>query len=147
MKIAGEKLLLRLWDTVTEKGIGGLLKPWQIRRVGKALNESRRVEKLMLAQTEMDAKDIRAGRKQLAPGGALLLKPMPNSDQVYLSPQVDSIDPAIPNIISLANVSQGSRIAQAALEEINISRAIYNILHVHVHVTSSKVIGPPSWFN
>ena len=28
----GEGLLIKLWETLAEKGIGGLLKPWQMKR-------------------------------------------------------------------------------------------------------------------
>jgi hypothetical protein len=32
-KIPGERLMIKIWGTVTEGGIGGLLSPWQIKRV------------------------------------------------------------------------------------------------------------------
>ena len=59
----GEKLLIRLWETVTEKGIGALLRPWQIRREGRALVDVRREELLVIAQTEQDVKAIQSGQK------------------------------------------------------------------------------------
>ena len=61
----GEKLIIRLWETLSEKGIGSLLKPWQIKREGIAHLEVRRVELLALAQIEKDAEDIRTGQKRL----------------------------------------------------------------------------------
>jgi hypothetical protein len=61
----GEQLIIRLWETLAEKGIGSLLKPWQIKREGLAHIEVRRVELLALAQTEKDAEDIHTGRKSL----------------------------------------------------------------------------------
>jgi hypothetical protein len=69
----GEKLVLKLWETLAEKGIGSLLSPWQLKREGRARNEVRRDELLMLAQAEMDAADVRAGRKQLRRDGTLML--------------------------------------------------------------------------
>ena len=36
MEFPGEKLVIRLWETVTEKGIGSWLRPWQNRREGRA---------------------------------------------------------------------------------------------------------------
>jgi len=61
----GEQLIIRLWETLSEKGIGSLLKPWQIKREGLAHLEVRRAELLALAQTEKDAEDIRTGQKSL----------------------------------------------------------------------------------
>jgi hypothetical protein len=69
----GEKLVLKLWETLAEKGIGSLLSPWQLKREGRARNEVRRDELLMLAQAERDAADVRAGRKQLRRDGTLML--------------------------------------------------------------------------
>jgi len=31
VEIPGEKLVLKLWDTIADKGIGSLLKPWPCR--------------------------------------------------------------------------------------------------------------------
>jgi Protein of unknown function (DUF2806) len=72
VEIPGEKLAIKIWETLTEKGIGGLLTPWQMRREGRAQAEVRRHEKLILAQAEKDAQDILAGRKTLDTGGKLL---------------------------------------------------------------------------
>lgn len=73
MDFPGEKLVIKLWETLAEKGIGSLLTPWQTKRDGRARNEVRRDELLMLAQAEMDAADVRSGRKQLRRDGTLLL--------------------------------------------------------------------------
>ena len=65
MEAPGEKLLNRLWDTIFDKGIGGLLAPWQTRRKHRAAIDGMRQELLNLAQAEQDIKDIRAGRRAL----------------------------------------------------------------------------------
>ena len=75
MDVPGEKLLIRLWKTVTEKGIGSLLRPWQTRREGKARIAVQRDELLWLAQTERDVENIRSGRKTLTADGQLLELP------------------------------------------------------------------------
>ena len=36
MEAPGEKLIIKLWESIADKGIGSLLKPWQIRREGRA---------------------------------------------------------------------------------------------------------------
>jgi RNAse (barnase) inhibitor barstar len=60
----GEKLLIKIWQTLIKEGIGSLLVPWQIKREGKAHLEVRRDELLMLAQAEKDVIDIREGKKE-----------------------------------------------------------------------------------
>ncbi len=42
MDLPGEKLLIKMWETLVERGIGGLLTPWQTIREGRAMNEVRR---------------------------------------------------------------------------------------------------------
>jgi hypothetical protein len=120
MDLPGEKLVIKLWETLAEKGIGSLLSPWQAGREGRARNDVRRQEILMLAQAETDAADIRAGRKQLRQDGTLLL----TNSQPPNSPEVEGrIEPTL----SLANaVDYGNRAAAAAAarSEINSARAI-----------------------
>ena len=60
----GEKVINRVIDAL-ENGIGGALRPWQIRRVGKANAEARAEERLLLEQAELDIADLKAGRKRL----------------------------------------------------------------------------------
>ena len=75
MEFPGEKLVIRLWETVTEKGIGSWLRPWQNRREGRAQIDVQREARLVFAQTEQDIQDIRSGRKTLAPDGQLVELP------------------------------------------------------------------------
>lgn len=62
MNAPGERLLIRLWETL-EKALGGLMSPWQIRRIGQARAASQRDEMLSLAQVERDIEEIRSGHK------------------------------------------------------------------------------------
>ena len=64
LTLPGEKLLVRLWETVAQKGVSALLRPWQLRREGRALADVRREDSLSLAQTELDVEHIRSGRKR-----------------------------------------------------------------------------------
>jgi hypothetical protein len=82
LEFPGEKLVVKLWETVAEKGIGSLLAPWQVKREGRARSEVRRDELLMLAQAEKDAADVRAGRKQLRKDGTLMLASTTDPDLV-----------------------------------------------------------------
>ena len=72
----GEKLLIKIIDTL-EKGVGTLGRPWQITRDGKARAEMLRLEKLAIAQAEVEAEEIRQGRKGLV-NGELLALPAPS---------------------------------------------------------------------
>jgi len=61
MKFPGEKLIIKLWDTLADNGIGSLLKPWQIRREAEAQADSL----LVISQAEKLAQEIRDGEKQV----------------------------------------------------------------------------------
>lgn len=123
MEIPGEKLVIKLWETLAEKGIGSLLAPWQAIREGKARNEVRRAELLMLAQAEVDVAEIRAGRKCLEADGSLRLLPAPNSRADPVIQSDGQIEPRV-NFGSLAEVSARVNAAQEARKEINVSKAI-----------------------
>lgn len=66
MKVPGEELIIALWKTVAEKGVGGLWKPYQMRREGLATAEIQRRERLLLAQTEREVEEIRSGQKNVS---------------------------------------------------------------------------------
>jgi hypothetical protein len=68
----GEKLAIKIWETVTEKGIGGLLSPWQIKHEGRATAEVRRQELLLEEQARQELEGVRAGRKRLDRRGRLV---------------------------------------------------------------------------
>ena len=70
--LPGERLAIKIWQTITDGGIGGLLSPWQIRRIGRARSDVRRQEIQTLAQAKRDAADILAGRKTLDETGRLI---------------------------------------------------------------------------
>jgi hypothetical protein len=71
-RLPGERLAIKIWETVTERGVGGLLSPWQIRRLGKAHADVHRLEIQTLAQAHRDKIDILAGRKTLDESGQLI---------------------------------------------------------------------------
>lgn len=85
MDAPGEKLLIKLWETLTEKGIGSLLKPWQIRREGKAIAEVQAESILMLAKAEKTAESIRLS--QINPEYAVLQ--LANKGRTKVEPKLD----------------------------------------------------------
>lgn len=124
MDFPGEKLVLKLWETLAEKGIGSLLTPWQVKREGRARNEVRRDELLMLAQAEKDAADVRAGRKQLRQDGTLMLTS--TADTVLgcgETPLVARVEPTLglPDVMRAAEVSVA---VEHARKEINTAKAV-----------------------
>lgn len=124
MDFPGEKLVIKLWDTIAEKGIGSLLTPWQTRRDGRARNEVRREEMLMLAQAEKDAADIRSGRKQLHRDGTLLLTSNIEETVVRVEGQlVDRVEPTLglPDAIC---ASEKLAAVENARREINSTKAV-----------------------
>lgn len=61
MDYPGEKLLNKMWESLVDRGIGGLLKPLEIRREGKANTDVEIDRMLRLAQAEQTAEEIRKG--------------------------------------------------------------------------------------
>lgn len=61
MKFFGEDLIIKMWDSLIDRGVGGLLAPWQAKRMGSAEAEIRSYEKLRMAETEYQ---INAARKR-----------------------------------------------------------------------------------
>jgi hypothetical protein len=82
MDYPGEKLLLKMWETLAEKGVGSLLVPWQEKRVAEARTEIRRKEMLILAQAEREVESIKSG------GSTVNIK----SDIKLIAAQQESID-------------------------------------------------------
>lgn len=124
MEFFGEKLVIKMWDTLAEKGIGSLLTPWQTKREGLARNEVRRHEMLMLAQAEKDSEDVRAGRKQLGAGGTLLITSNVDHDVSKSKSQLNlRIEPTLllPDAI---RISQTTEAFEGARREINSAKAV-----------------------
>ena len=121
MEAPGEKLLIKLWETLAEKGIGSLLKPWQIRREGKALAETQAEALVTLASAEKLAVDIKLGK--YAPDNKTLLleqgitkreEPVINADAIAMLASKFKYDEAIRTEI---NATKAVLIAESILAE------------------------------
>lgn len=120
MEAPGEKLILRMWETLTDKGIGSLLRPWQMRREGRAAIDMRQEEMLRLAQAEADANAIRAGTRRLGPAGELLPVASvkePEPSQV-VGPPADEPRARVLKTVTEAIISDATR------REVNIARSV-----------------------
>jgi hypothetical protein len=122
MDFPGEKLVIKLWETLAEKGIGSLLSPWQATREGKARNVLRREELLLLAQAEVDAADIRAGRKRLEKNGSLRLL-VNDAAANNVTDQAERVEPTL-RIPYFAEASLRNSASDGVRREINTSKAI-----------------------
>lgn len=120
MEFLGEKLVIKMWDTLIEKGIGNLLKPWQAGREGRVRIDLRRQELITLAQAEKDAADIRSGKKQLTSNGKLLHV---NPQQTITHEAFERIEP---EFLLADAIVYGNRAATDAVarSEINAAKAI-----------------------
>lgn len=124
MEFPGEALVLKLWDTLTEKGIGKLLSPWQTRRDGRAHAQVRADEMLLLAQAEADANDLRAGRKRLHEDGSRLIAVPVNSPlRLEGSEHSNRVEPTL-NLASLAESAHRQDVVASMRAEINTSRSV-----------------------
>lgn len=123
MEYPGEKIILKMWETLVEKGVGSLLQPWHTVRIGRAAAEVRREEMLLLAQAEKDAADLRAGRKTLSADGRLIGVDVIGGVCSANDRSSDRIEPVIGLELAVAKVN-ASDAADKVRSEINISRAI-----------------------
>ena len=136
MDYPGEKLVIKLRETIAEKGIGSLLTPWQLAREGRARINLRRRELLMLTQAEVDAADIRAGRKYVTADGSLLALPAASAEPEDLA------DPETESQLQIGSlVERLIRVdaAKTIREEINSTKAV---LHAE-DVLASDTQTPP----
>lgn len=123
MQIPGEALLGKLWETLADKAIGNLLRPWQIRREGKALLDVKRDELLVLAQAERDADAIRRGALLLPAGGGehpLLLPPGNHAPEATNAAKVVQHELDRTKYAALAQAAN----ADIVRKEVNVAKAI-----------------------
>lgn len=117
-----ENLVIKLWQTVIDNGVGTLLRPWQIRRDGAAHTKVRALEMLLLAQAESDAEDVKRGRKRVLPDGRLIrLTSEANFDA---SMEANGRKEPSFNIQTIAAESMSRDAARSVQAEVNVSRSI-----------------------
>ncbi|EOY5723518.1 DUF2806 domain-containing protein [Enterobacter cloacae] len=118
----GSKLVIKMWETTTEKGIGTLLKPWQIRREGIANIEIERKKMLINAQTERDINEIKQGKAIVS------LDDIANPKFIPLKASTDQDayshnEPHI-NLENLSNIVTAQVVAKEVQKEINIAKSL-----------------------
>jgi hypothetical protein len=123
-QLLGEELVKKMWETLADKGIGSLLKPWQIRRVGRAITDAQIDAKLRIAQAERDEEAIRAGKVTLEGNSTLRLIYNAQSDK-----SLEMMDTLITQNISM------NLIAEATRKEVKTAKAI---LHAEESAMENK---------
>ena len=115
----------KFWETVSN-GTGGALAPWRIRRDGKALADAKRDEMLMLAQTENDVVEIKAGKKKYTDEHKLITlipEDQPADAEPLVELQRGRVEPYI-NLEALEQEAQIRKQAQSVQEQINLTKTV-----------------------
>lgn len=137
MQAPGEALLAKFWETIAEKGIGSLFKPWQLRREGRAAIDLRREEILMLAQAEADAERIRSGEVSYkGPSRINLLSSTQSAPGERQEPRIDAD--------ALAALCAEVQIAEEVRKQVNVTKAL---LHAEEELESSDQEPPEESVN
>lgn len=121
--MASDKLLGKLWDTVTKQGIGSLAAPWQTRRQGRANADVRRDELLVLAQTEMDIADIKAGKKAFTDDRKLISLVQADGETPVVELSGGRIEPSF-NLEAFQQSTAANIQAKQMQEQINVTKAV-----------------------
>lgn len=121
MEYPGEKLLIKMWESLAEKGVGSLLEPWQEKRLAEARLEIRRNEMLKIAQAEKEVEAIRSGNSEifLTPSQNLLSASDGRVDDK------GRIEPTF-NLAEFASSVATNDFSEVIRKETNIAKAILN---------------------
>ena len=120
----GEDLLKKMWETIADKGIGNLLKPWHLTREERAHTEARKNDLLVMAQAKHHANEIEAGRMKILPNGALLQISQTDYDNVF--PMISSegrIEPSL-YVSRLAENVSARNVADGIRSDVNVAHAV-----------------------
>ncbi|AAO08055.1 Membrane-fusion protein [Vibrio vulnificus] len=119
----GEKALMKLGDLVSD-GIGGIFAPNQIKRVGKAEVDAKRDEMLMIAQTEQQIADIKAGKLQYTEDRRLIaVDSEANAEQLVEIQKGNRVEPYL-NLENLDRQGKTRKQIQAMQEEVNLTKTV-----------------------
>ncbi|MCG3885857.1 DUF2806 domain-containing protein [Photobacterium leiognathi] len=124
MSLPGEKALMKLSDLVSD-GIGGIFAPNQIKRISKAEVDAERDKMLMIAQTEQQVADIKAGKLQYTEDRRLIsVSSEPNVEQLINIKKGDKVEPYL-NLENLDKQSKTRKQIQAIQEEVNLTKTVF----------------------
>jgi hypothetical protein len=123
MSWPGEKALMKLSDLVSD-GIGGIFAPNQIKRIGKAEVDAKRDEMLMIAQTEQQIADIKAGKLQYTEDHKLITVGSEANVKLFVETQrSNKVEPYL-NLANLDRQGKTRKQIQAMQEEVNLTKTV-----------------------
>jgi Protein of unknown function (DUF2806) len=136
MHFPSEKLLIKLWDTIADKGIANLLKPWQIRREGSASTDVKSDEIIRIAEAENIADRIRRGELELPRlNGSFQILSQSNPGATKLPLQLTLSQPE-----KLQQEISQFDMAEAIRKEVNVVRSL---LHAEKELESDESVPSP----
>ncbi len=116
----GQKLMIKMWRSCVDNGIGGWLEPRQIRRVGEAITDVQVENTLRIAQAEKIAEDIRQGKAVLENDLSIRLL----SDKSKKVLPSDKIPEQIMERDFLTKAINSQNIINEIRKEVNVAKAI-----------------------
>lgn len=119
--IPGEKLLIKMWESLVDNGIGGLLRPFQTKREGMARIAVREAELLAMAKVESDLADVKKGIKRFEQGRVVAISHVSPVNTLLLSD--GRVDPKF-DIVGLVENTVDQQVAQSIKGDIAVARAI-----------------------
>lgn len=119
----GSKLASKMWVTIAEKGIGGLLKPWAIRRESIAMLQAERNKLLVLAQTKIDIEDVKKGKSKISLDDLSNPKIIKSEGSLCIDDS-NRHEPTI-DIESLTKSLTTNFVANELQKEINLSKSLF----------------------
>ena len=110
----------RMWVTIAEHGIGGLLKPWQIRRVGRARTAVLADRLALLSRAAHDDARIQALREQLVLANptsapASLQAPETTATDIGSSPEESEFPRRLAHVMA----------AEEVRRQVNVTKALF----------------------
>jgi len=114
------KLAQKMWSTVADKGIGGALKPWQMKREGMAAIELERCRRLVLAQTDSDVEKIKSGEALLVLENNVNPKLINKNNTI-----IDEINEPYIDIEKITSVVSRDIISEKIAGDINVIKALF----------------------
>ena len=96
------KLLEKMWDTIVDKGVSALLRPWQMKRENKARLECLRDEKLETIKINNEAKKLQLSLDK----------------EQFIDAEI------VPQIEQIASETLNTKIHEIVKEEISVAKAV-----------------------
>ncbi|MDT0501763.1 MULTISPECIES: DUF2806 domain-containing protein [unclassified Halomonas] len=119
MDYPGEKLLIKMWETLADKGVGALLAPWHEKRIAATRTEIRRREMLLLAQAEREVESIKSGAARLQINSDIRLVESSND----VADEQEKVEPRL-DLAELAASVVNTNFSESIRKETNVAKSV-----------------------